>query len=229
MLITKGQFNTRSIKRLSCVIIRMKAIVLLLFILGALPSIVVAKNANQKLEADMNLAKPAKNAYIVRFYANSAGESPKTEKNSGPGPLHIIYSDETQVDIPNERGRFEIGERTLTQENFSDIQLADDRQHLGWLADYMICQQSYPCSAELVIYQSGHKFRYIDPPYGILWKWRFLNSGKQVVVQFGFPHGDSTEAYALYDADTGDLLAKFIPSAKNKAPHWVQQLESSSK
>ncbi len=201
----------------------MKAIVLLLFVLGnALPSFVVAKNANQKPEADMHLAKPAKDAYIVRFYATSADKSPKTGKNSGPGPLHIIYSDETQVDISNEKGRFEIGEKTLTQENFSDIQLADDRQHLGWLAGYMICQQSYPCSAELVIYQSGHKFRYIDPPYGIIWKWQFLNSGKQVVVQFGFPHGDSTEAYALYDADTGDLLAKFIPSAKNKAPHWVQ-------
>lgn len=210
----------------------MKAFVLLLLLLcNTLPSFVVAQTtqtANQP-KAETQLAMPVKDAYIVRFYATSEGEGPKTDKAFGPGPLSIIYSDGTLVEIPNEKGRFGEGDQLLTQENFLDIQLADDRRHLGWLADYMICQQSYACPAELVIYQSGHKLRYISPATGIMWRWKFLKGGKQVVVQFGFPHGDDTGAYELYDTNTGRRIAKFFSSTKKKTPPWVQQLQSSTK
>ncbi len=184
-----------------------------------LPSLGVSQTADNANPAELATQNgtPAKEAHIVRFYV------------APEGLLHIIYSDGTDVEIPKERGRFAVGEHTtLTQETFSDIQLADDRQHVGWLADYMICQQSYPCPAELVIYQSGNKLKYIPPPYGIMWRWKFLEGGKQVAVQGGFPHGDDTGAYALYDTGTGRRLAEFS-SNKKKAPTWVQQLRSSNK
>ena len=169
---------------------------------------------------------PAKTALIVSFNV------------SKEGALHIIYSDGAEVEITKERGRFAIGEQILTQETFSDIQMADDHQHIGWLADYMICAQSYPCTAELAIYQSGHKLRYFSPEYGSFWRWKFLEAGKQIVVQYGFPHGDSTGSYALYDTETGSELAKFSSTEyyaldvtkdmscrdKQKVPDWVEQL-----
>lgn len=210
----------------------MRAGVLLLLLLGNMfPSLVVAQtNHNAKPpRVDTQHATPAKDANIVRFYATSEDESSKTDTSSGPGPLHVIYSDGTHVEIPKESGRFGQRGQPLTQDNFSDIQLADDRQHLGWLAEYMMCSQSYPCPMELVIYQSGHKLRYISPPYGVMWHWTFLKGGKHVAVQSGFPHGDLTGAYALYETDTGRELAKFSAKTNREAPHWVQQLQSSNK
>jgi len=143
--------------------------------------------------------------------------------------LRIHYSEGTSVVIPKEKGRFAVGDDILTQETFSDIQLADDRQHIAWLADYMICQQSYPCPMELVIFRSGHQQTYISPPFGIIWKWWFRDNGKHVVVQFGFPHGDATGAYALYDTETVRELATFSPTENKEAPEWVQQLRPSNR
>lgn len=198
----------------------MKTGILLCLLIGiALPSFVLAQTAQTAsppgLPASGHL--PAKKSYIVSFHVEPEGA------------LHIIYSDGAEVEVPKERGRFAVGEHTLTQETFSDIQLADDRQHIGWLADYMICQQSYPCTAELVIYRSGHKPQYISPPSGIMWKWLFYDGGKQVVAQFGFPHGDETGAYALYDTKTGRKLAEYFPTGKKKAPKWLQQLRRSNR
>ena len=174
---------------------------------------------------------PAKDAQIVDFNISAVGT------------LHIIFSDGAEVEIPKERGRFAIGEQILTQETFSDIQLADDHQHIGWLAEYMICAQSNPCPAELGVYQPGHKLKYIRPEYGIFWRWKFLEAGKQIVVQYGFPHGDSTGSYALYDTETVHELANFSATEyhvpvepkdmsygdKKKAPDWVHQLLRSNR
>jgi len=157
---------------------------------------------------------PAKKPDIVSFHVETEGR----------GALHIIYSDGSEEEIPRERGRFSDSEGILTQETFSDVRLADDHQNIGWLADYMICAQSYPCSAELVIYRSGSKMKHITPQYGIIWGWKFLKGGKQIVVQSGFTHGDETGSYALYDTETVRQLDEFS-SKKKKIPNWVQQLQ----
>ena len=131
---------------------------------------------------------PAENARIVDFSVIDGG------------PLHISFSDGTGIEVPLEKGRF----GDLRQEAFEHVQMAEDGRHLGWLADYMICAQSYPCSAELVIYRPGQKLIYIPPQYGIVWNWRFLEGGKQVMVRSGFPHGDDTGISKIYDTDTGN-------------------------
>ncbi|MGH8600153.1 MAG: hypothetical protein ACRET1_05780 [Burkholderiales bacterium] len=138
------------------------------------------------------------------------------------GSLRIIHDNGAEVRIPPESGR-----ESVTQNGFSEIHVANDHVHIGWLADYMMCAQNYPCSMELVIYHSGNKLIYIDPPSGIPWRWKFLADGGQVVLQYGLPHGDETGAYALYDTKTGRELAGFSSRSKN-APKWVQQLRSSN-
>ncbi|MBZ5553099.1 MAG: hypothetical protein LAO21_10290 [Acidobacteriia bacterium] len=210
----------------------MRSGVLLLLLLGnTLPSFVVAQTTPTAKPPNVHtrLATPGKGAHIVRFYATSEDESSKSDAPSGPGPLHIIYSDGSQVEIPKERGRFGDPEHPLTQDNFSNIQLADDRQHLGWLAEYMMCSQSYPCPMELVVYQAGHKLTYLFSSYGVIWSWTFLKGGKCLAMQYGFPHGDETGAFALYDTDTGRVIAQFSSKTKKEAPHWVQQLLMSNK
>jgi hypothetical protein len=138
-------------------------------------------------EKNKRTRAPAINARIVDFrVANGA-------------PLHISFSDGTDIEIPLEKGRF--GDHR--QESFEDVQVAEDGKHIGWLADYMICAQSYPCHAELAIYQPGQKLKYIASPHGIIWDWQFVEGGKQVLVRSGFPHGDNTGVSTIYDTDTG--------------------------
>jgi len=183
----------------------------LLLLLTAMETAAAQTACGNSAEPITQRRAPAKNAYIMRFYATSSAES-IWNKTAGCGPLHIVYSDGTDVEIPPEKGRFDDA-----QKSFSDIQLADDRQHIGWLAEYMICAQSYPCAAELVVYRSEHKLMYFRPPHGIVWSWKFLKGGKQVAVHGGFPHGEESGADALYDTETGRELSK-SSSAKGKAP-----------
>jgi hypothetical protein len=130
---------------------------------------------------------PAKNARIVDFrVANGA-------------PLHISFSDGADIEIPLEKGRF--GDHR--QESFEDVQVVEDGKHIGWLADYTICAQSYPCHAELVIYQPGRKLTYIPPPHGVIWDWQFVEEGRKVLVHSGFPHGDDEGVSTVHDTNTG--------------------------
>ena len=162
----------------------------------------IAQNANKAGTTEINkrIGTPARNARVIDFSVVNGG------------PLHIIFNDGTDVEIPLERGRF----GNLRQEAFEDVQIAEDGKHIGWLADYMICAQSYPCHAELVIYQPGKKLTYIPPPHGVIWDWKFAEGGKQVVVHSGFPHGDDTGLSTVYDAETGREVNSSSP--KKKAP-----------
>src|SRR5262245_23637682 len=93
-----------------------------------LPTLVIA-------QAKPRLSTPATSATIVKYDV----------LNDGGGPLRVSYSDGTIVEIPKERGRVKDGNTALTQEAFSEVQIADDRVHVGWLADYLVCAQSYAC------------------------------------------------------------------------------------
>jgi hypothetical protein len=159
---------------------------------------------------------PSKDAHIIGFHV------------SAEGALRIIYSDGAEVEVPKESGLYAIGEQILPQEAFDDIQVADDRQHIGWLASYMICAQSYPCDAELVIYHSGHKLTHIRPHYGIMWRWKFLSGGEQVVAQYGFPHGGDPYEYILCDTELGPELAR-VSSVEKTTPNWAKELQRTPK
>jgi len=143
-------------------------------------------------------------------------------------PLRIHFSDGTTMENRPERGRFGSGDQPITQSAFTAVQMAEDGVHLGWAAEYMICAQSYPCSAEVVILGPGRKLHYIPQGAGIVWEWRFWNGGKQIVVKSGFPHGDRTGRYELFDSDTGRRRAEFNPAeytpGAGTPPRWVSAI-----
>jgi hypothetical protein len=142
------------------------------------------------------------------------------------GLLHVVLTDGRDVAVPRERGRFTSDGDTLTQEGFHSIQIDEHHRRVGWLASYMICAQSYPCTPELAIFDEAQGTTYIDPPAGIIWEWAFVGGGKRVVIHYGFPHGDEVGAYALYDAETGVKEADYTPGQKGTRPDWARELSS---
>ena len=183
-------------------------------------------------KAESQNPKPAAGVYIVKYSAVNKDKDEYADKGetSGSGPLHLIYSDGTDVVVPNEKGDFARGYfggnfkgnkgEAIAQGDFKAIHLAEDHQTIGWLAGYMMCEQNYPCDLELVIYRSGHVLQKISPAYGVLWDWQFSEGGKQVVTESGFPHGDVSGAYELIDVETGHKLAEY--SFSQNAPKWAQ-------
>lgn len=158
-------------------------------------------------------AAPAAGAVIVDFWASgtksrplpvSSGRlEPDPADTTGPGPLHIRYSDGTETIIPNERGTFSDGDKPVAQEAFEQIRVAPDRQTIGWLASYRMCSQAYACPLKLVIYRTGRVVRSFDASHGVFWGWKFQKRGGQVVTLSGFPHGREAGSVAAYDVETG--------------------------
>ena len=183
----------------------MKAAVFFLLFAGMVMPLPVAAQMVQN-------PKLAAGAYIVKWIL--------TDEASGTGPLHIIYSDGTDLTVADERGDFTKGNGPITQESFSDIQLAQDHRTIGWLAEYRMCAQSYPCPLELIIYRAGHVLQKISPAYGIFWSWKFLKGGREVAARSGFSHGDDTGEYELYDIGTGRKLAGY--SLRGRIPGWAR-------
>ena len=81
---------------------------------------------------------------------------------------------------------------------------------------------------ELVIRRSGRKATHISPPRGVVWTWAFVEGGRKVSLQYGFPHGESRGAFALHDVESGRELARFS-SKPETAPDWVKPLLASSR
>jgi hypothetical protein len=154
---------------------------------------------------------------IERFYVDSEGA------------LHVVFVNGSDILIPRERGRYDNNGDLLTQEEFKNIVIAQDHQRIGWLASYMVCAQSYPCTPELVIFDSAGGTRYFPAPCGIVWDWKFINSGKRIVIHYGFPHGDEMDAYLLYDAESGNKQSEWsateIPDRVREIPDWVREFQ----
>ena len=147
-------------------------------------------------------------------YADSADPA------AGSGPLWIAYGPGKRIIITDNRQLALHGAPQGMQTDFRDIKLAPDRRTLGWLAEYMGCAQSYPCALQLVVFRDGKIIRRFTPDYGIMWFWAFLEGGREVAVQSGFPHGDATGEYKLYDIASRKLLQKY--EGDGAAPGWVR-------
>ena len=137
------------------------------------------------------------------------------------GALQIFFIDGSDVVIPKEHGRYK-NRDVLTQEKFEDIKISGNRLLIGWLGSYMLCAQSYPCTPELVIYDPGHSERHISAPHGIIWDWAFINRDTQVVIHYGFPHGDGIGTFALFNAGSGEKIADYDAS---EIPEWVREFQ----
>jgi hypothetical protein len=146
---------------------------------------------------------------VTRVYVDGGSHS-----NDDAQDVHIVHNDGTDVVAPKEKD----------QPASTDAALADDQRTVGWLANYWVCPQSYPCPTALVIYRDGHIIRKIDASNGIIWNWSFFGNGARVGFSEGVTHGTSVpQDYRLYDVSTGGLIQK-IDAANAQSPKWVKAL-----
>jgi hypothetical protein len=152
-----------------------------------------------------------------------AQAKPDTRQALNDGPLRVSYSDGTIVEIPRERGRVKEGDVALSQVEFSEIQLADDRVHIGWLADYLICAQSYQCHIAPVVFRGGHTPRYLDSHQGVVFGgWE---AGR---CAFRFTSRGFSRAVHAVRQRQWSRRGSFVPDPDDErpAPKWVQALQS---
>jgi hypothetical protein len=145
------------------------------------------------------------------------------------GPLHIIYSDGTEVvqTLPPLKHRSD-KEPVFNAIGFSGVKLAPDQQTLGWTVNVENCCTSYSIPTSLVIFQHKRVLHTFDQGQ-MVWSWMFLDDGRQVAVVFGPTHG-SVGDYRLYEVKTGRLLSEVwtdadTQSLKADAPNWAKRLQ----
>lgn len=173
-----------------------------------------------------NKAKSApRPAEIAKFFI----DEPKKDSPYETGPLHIVYSDGTESvqTLPPYKASTE-KEMVYNEAGFSGVQLAADRQTLGWTID-LDNANAYPVALFVVVFRH-HKVLHAFEPGLTVWDWMFLESGKQVAVVSGPLHGPGAGEYRLYDVQTGKLMSKVFGDDKTEAlkrdePAWAKLLQ----
>jgi hypothetical protein len=171
-------------------------------------------------------SRPSSRTYITQFYI----EDPSPVSTYETGPLHILFSDGTHIiqDLPPKEKSTE-NNIVLNQEGFSDVQLAEDRQTIGWTETYDNCGTSYAVPLFVVLYQSGKIVQRIHSAQ-MVWNWMFVDRGERVAIIWGPTHGPEVGDYMLYEVRTGKLLAEVYGDAETQAlkpdaPQWAKRLE----
>lgn len=163
---------------------------------------------------------------ITKFFIDQA------PKDSGyeTGPLHILYSDgtETVQTLPPLKPSTE-KDIVFNAVGFSGVELAEDRQTLGWTIN-VADDTSHSIPFSVVVFRHKRVLHTFDTGR-MVWSWMFLESGKQVAVVFGPTHGPEVGNYQLYDVKTGKLLAEVsgdedTQSLRTDAPDWAKQLQN---
>jgi hypothetical protein len=146
------------------------------------------------------------------------------------GPLHIIYSDGTEIvqSLPPLKPSNE-KEVVFNAVGFSGVELAEDRETLGWMINVQNCCTSYSIPLSVVVFQHKRVLHTFQQGQ-MVWSWMFLDGGKQVAVVFGPTHGPEVGDYQLYDVKTGKLVSEVwgdadTQSLKTDAPDWAKRLQ----
>ena len=123
-------------------------------------------------------------AEITRYFI----EESKKDSRYETGPLHIVYNDGTEVvkTLPPLETSTD-KETVFNDVGFSYVQLAADRQTLGWSGDVGNCCTSYPIPQRVVIFRHGKVLHAFAP--GLVWNWMFSLGGKRVAIVSGPSHG----------------------------------------
>jgi hypothetical protein len=88
---------------------------------------------------------------------------------------------------------------------------------LGWTVQVDNCGMSYTIPLSLTIFRSGKVIQTIEPG-PMIWGWRFLPGGQQVVVASGI-HGAMWGRVGLFDVKSGKRLRGFRGRGKRKPHH----------
>lgn len=170
--------------------------------------------------------RPPADAEITKFFINDSEEGSRYET----GPLHIIYSDGTEIvqTLPPLVASTD-KEIVFNDVGFAHLQLAPDRQTLGWEVDVENCCTSYPVPLRVVVFRHGKVLRSFAPGQ-MVWEWMFLLDGKRLAIVTGPTHGPEVGHYCLYNVQTGKLIAEVFgdestQSLKSDAPAWALLLQ----
>jgi hypothetical protein len=163
---------------------------------------------------------------IVRAFI----EDPIKDSGYETGPLHILYSDGTEVikDLPPlERSTQK--EVVFNDVAFTDVQLAEDRQTIGWTINVENCCTSYSIPMRVVVLR-GKNVLHSFAPGPMIWGWMFVQGGARVALVVGPTHGPEVGDYQLYDVTTGKLISEVwgdedTQALKPKAPAWAVRLQ----
>jgi hypothetical protein len=150
---------------------------MILFAALSIPMLVVAQtNGTGESDAhrtDKHNTQPSAGSKIIKFYIAEAAP------NSGyeTGPLHVIYSDGAHViqELPPLK-KSTAKETIFNAVGFSQVQLAADRQTLGWAIQVENCCTSYSLALSVVLFRSGRILRSISTGH-MVWSWMFLQGG----------------------------------------------------
>jgi hypothetical protein len=181
----------------------------------------------QSTETRRETKSTSETAEITRFFI----EEPKKDSGYETGPLHIIYDDGTEVvkSLPPLTASTE-KETVFNAVGFSGVQLAADRQTLGWTINVENCCTSYSIPLSLVVFRHKQVLHTFDQAQ-MVWSWMFVQGGERVAVVFGPTHGPQVGDYWLYDVKTGKHISEVwgdedTQALKPNAPEWAKLLQN---
>ena len=165
-------------------------------------------------------------AEITKFFI----EEPKKDSAFETGPLHIVYGDGTEIvkTLPPLKASTK-KETVFNAVGFSGVQLAEDRQTLGWTINIEYCCTSYSIPLTVAVFRHKQVLHTFDQGQ-MVWSWMFLQGGERVAVVFGPAHGPEVGDYRLYDVTTGKLISQVIgdhdtQALQPDAPDWAKRLQ----
>jgi hypothetical protein len=177
----------------------------------------------QSTETQTKTKSTSQTAEIRRFSI----EEPKKDSGYETGPLHIIDGDGTEIVKTLPPLKKEPDNDNAV--GFSDVQLAEDRQTLGWTINVENCCTSYSIPTSVVVFRHKQVLHTFDQGQ-MVWSWMFVQGGERVAVVFGPTHGPEVGDYRLYDVKTGKLVSETwgdedTQTLKLNAPEWAKRLQ----
>ncbi len=169
--------------------------------------------SGQSTESQKKTKSDLQKPEITKFFI----ADPEEDSGYETGALHIIYSDGTEIveTLPPPKASTE-KEAAFNAVGFADVQLAEDRQALGWTINVENCCTSYSIPLSVVVFRDKHVLHTFSDGM-MVWSWKFLQGGKQVQAVFGPTHGDFSEDL-LYDVSTGKLISGAQDEQKTQTP-----------
>jgi len=157
-------------------------------------------------------------------------EEPKKDSGSETGPLHIVYDGGAEIvrTLPPLRVSTQ-KEVVFNAVGFSGVQLAADRQTLGWTINVENCCTSYSIPLSLVVFRHKRVLHTFDQRQ-MIWSWIFVQGGEYVAIVSGPTHGPEIGDFRLYNVTTGNLISEVrgdeqTQALKSNAPEWAKRLQ----
>lgn len=109
------------------------------------------------------------------------------------------------------------------QDAFGDPAVASTRRHVGWLALFPDQGASYSQPLFLVVMDTSNRIQRFRGDFGMVFRWCFTPSGKEVVFQSSFPHGLTPVEFEMRRIGDGSLVRRLrLPENWDKpVPSWA--------